>query len=89
MGPSGHFYSYWDRLLIIGTGCTLGRAPITKETFPNFREWCWVTRHPRVFRGFTGCQRTPGFWVVTAWYQSKGKRLPWELGVCRVRYTIT
>ena len=40
------------------------------------------------FRGLTGSQRTPRDWGVTAWYQSKGKRLPWELGGCRVRYTI-
>ena len=39
----------------------LGRAPRTKETLPNFREKCRVTRHSRVFRGFTGSQRTPGF----------------------------
>ena len=40
------FYSYIDHvwsLLIIGTGYTLGRAPRTKETLPNFREWCRVT----------------------------------------------
>ena len=40
------------------------------------------------FRGLTGSQRAPRVWGVTAWYQSKGKRLPWELGGCRVRYTI-
>ena len=40
------------------------------------------------FRGLTGSQRTPRIWDVTAWYQSKVKRLPWELGGCRVRYTI-
>ena len=40
------------------------------------------------FRGLRGSQRIPGFWGVTAWYQSKGKRLPWELGGCRVRYMI-
>ena len=58
------FYSHVDpvcSLLIIGTGCTLGRAPRTKETLPDFREWRRVTRHSRVFRGLTGCQRTPGF----------------------------
>ena len=44
---------------------TLGRAPSTKETLSDFREWCRVTRHSRVFRGLTGCQRTPGFWDVT------------------------
>ena len=43
----------------------MGRAPRTKETLPDFREWYWVTRHPRVFRGLTGCQRTPRFWGVT------------------------
>ena len=43
----------WDRL------CTLGRAPRTKETLSDFHEWCWVTRHSRVFRGLTGCQQTP------------------------------
>ena len=39
----------------------LGRAPRTKETLPDFREKCWITRHSRVFRRLTGSQRTPGF----------------------------
>ena len=26
--------------------CTLGRAPRTKETLPDFHEWHRVTRHP-------------------------------------------
>ena len=39
----------------------MGRAPRTKKTLPDFCEWCWVTRHSRVFRWLTGCQRTPGF----------------------------
>ena len=43
----------------------LGRAPRTKETPPDFREWCRVTRHPQVFCELTGCQRTPRFWGVT------------------------
>ena len=47
---------YWDKLY-------LGRAHRTKETLPDFREWCRVTRHPRVFRGLTGYQRTPDFGV--------------------------
>ena len=47
---------------MIGTSCIFGRAPRTKETLPDFHEWCLVTRHPRIFRGLTGCQRdTPGF----------------------------
>ena len=45
--------------------CTLGRAPHTKETLLGFCEWCRVTRHPRVFRRLTGCQRTPGDRGVT------------------------
>ena len=49
---------------LLGQVCTLGRAPRTKETLPDFYEWCRVTRHPRIFRRLTGCQRTPGFWGV-------------------------
>ena len=37
----------------------LGRAPHTKESLPDFLKWCRVTRHPLVFRGLTGSQRTP------------------------------
>ena len=58
----------------------LGRAPRTKETLPDFLKWRRVTRPPLVFRGLTGSQRTPGFWGVTAWYQSLGIRIPRELG---------
>ena len=39
----------------------LGRAPRTKDTLPDFLKWRRVTRHPLVFRGLTGSQRTPGF----------------------------
>ena len=49
----------------LGQVLYLGRAPRTKKTLPDFREWCRVTRHPRVFRGLTGCQLTPRFWGVT------------------------
>ena len=46
---------------LLGQVCTLGGAPRTKETLPDFHEWCRVTRHSQVFRGLTGCQRdTPG-----------------------------
>ena len=34
----------------------LGRALCTKETLIDFFEWCRVARHPRVFRGLTGCK---------------------------------
>ena len=71
-----------DYIALFGTGNAgfrqvlyLGRAPRTKETLPDFREKCRVTRHSRVFRGLTGSQRTPGVWGVTAWYQSLGIRL--------------
>ena len=43
----------------------MGRAPRTKETLPDFLKWRRVTRHPLVFRGLTGSQRTPGFRGVT------------------------
>ena len=43
----------------------MGRAPRTKETLSDFLKWRRVTRHPLVFRGLTGRQRTPGFWGVT------------------------
>ena len=43
----------------------LGRAPRTKDTLPNFHEWCRVIRHPRLFRRLTGCQRTPEFLGVS------------------------
>ena len=38
----------------------LGRAPRTKETLLDFLKWRRVTRHPLVFHGLTGSQRTPG-----------------------------
>ena len=90
LGPSGritHVIRYIAYIGLFGTGkCRfiqvlyLGRAPRTKETLPDFREKCQVTRHSRVFRGLTGSQRNPGFWGVTAWYQSLGIRIPRELG---------
>ena len=84
MGPSGRF-THVIVILMFGTGYMqvlyLGRAPGTKETLPDFREKCRVTRHSLVFRWLTGSQRTPGFWGVTAWYQSLGIRIHRELGL--------
>ena len=57
----GH-YVYWDIYIHV---LYLGRAPRTKETLPDFHEWHRVTRHPLIFRGLTGSQRTPGNWGVT------------------------
>ena len=68
MGPSGRFthvmiyLTVWDRFI---QELYLGRAPRTKETLPDFLKWRRVTRHPLVFRGLTGSQRTPGFWDIT------------------------
>ena len=80
MGPSGHYFTRMWTLCghykFLGQVCSLGRAPRTKETLPDFRKWCRVTRHPQVFCKLTGCERTPRFWGVTAWYQSLGTRVP-------------
>ena len=57
------YWTVWDRYMQV---LYLGRAPRTKETLPDFLKWCRVTRHPLVFRGLTGSQRTPGFWGVTS-----------------------
>ena len=70
MGLRGHFYPYLYQVIDIRTGLYLGRAPHTKETLPDFLKWHRVTQHPLVFRGITGSQRIPGFWGITAWYQS-------------------
>ena len=87
MGPRGHFYPYLyhcDYIGLLGTGFMqvfyLGRAPRTRETLPDFLKWPRVTRHPLLFRGLTGSQRTPEKWGVTAWYQSLGIQIPRELG---------
>ena len=68
MGPSGrigYILHILDCLEQVNAGFIqvlyLGRAPRTKETLPDFREKCRVTRHSRVFRGLTGSQWTPGF----------------------------
>ena len=88
MGPRSCFYPslyHCDYIGLLGIGFMqvfhLGRAPRTKETLPDFLKWRRVTRHPLVFRWLTGSQRTPGFWGVTAWYQSLGIRIPRELGL--------
>ena len=56
MGPSGRFTHgllYWivrtGSIQVIYRLCTKGRAPGTKETLPDFRERCRVTRHSRAF----------------------------------------
>ena len=78
-GPKWPFYSCCNYIGLLGTGFMqvmyFGRAPRTKETLPDFLKWRRVTRHPLVFRGLTGSQRTPRFRTS-------------QLGI-RVRYTNT
>ena len=75
MGPSGYFnhkllyWTVWDRFMQV---LYLGRASRTKETLPDFRKKCRVTRHSRVFRGLTGSQRTPGFGASHTSLNGKG-----------------
>ena len=73
-GPKWPFYSCCDYIGLFGTCFIqvlyLGRDPCTKETLPDFREICRVTRHSRVFRGLTGSQRTLGFWGVTGFFKN-------------------
>ena len=71
-GPKWPYLIYIAYIGLFGTSICrfvqvlyLGRAPRTKETLPDFREKCRVTRHSRVFHGLTGSQRTPGRWGVT------------------------
>ena len=71
-GPKWPYWIYIAYIGLFGTGICrfilvlyFGRASRTKETLPDFREKCRVTRHSPVFRGLTGSQRTPGFWGVT------------------------
>ena len=53
IGSKWPFYSCIWILMLLGQVmyrlCTKGRAPRTKETLPDFREKCRVTRHSRVF----------------------------------------
>ena len=62
--PKWSFHSCCNHIGLLGTGfmqvMSLGRAPRTKETLPDFRKRRRVTRHPLVFRRLTGSQRTPG-----------------------------
>ena len=56
------YWTVWDSYMQV---LYLGRASRIKETLPVFLKGIRVTRHPLVFRGLTGNQRTPGFWGVT------------------------
>ena len=65
IGPKWPFYSCCNYIRLLGTGFMQvmysDRAPYTKETLPDFLKLRRVARHPLVFRGLTGSQRTLGF----------------------------
>ena len=89
-GPKWPFYScwglyctVWDRYMQV---LYLGRALHTKETLPDFLKLRRVTRHPLVFRGLTGSQRTPEKWDVTVSHMSVGKG--WALEASRATPAI-
>ena len=71
-GPCVVIVNCWDRFY------TLGRAPRTNETLPDFREWCRVTRHPRVFHRLTSCQRTPGIGASHLMFGEERRRKGWR-----------
>ena len=74
MGPSGRIGYILHILDCLGQDVQvlyLGRAPRTKETLPDFLKWGRVTRHPFVFRGLTGSQRTPRFGASHNIYKKK------------------
>ena len=56
------YWTVWDRFMQV---LYLGRAPRTKETLPNFREKCRITRHSRVFPRVDGSSTDPRVWGVT------------------------
>ena len=68
MGPSGritHVIGYiglyctvWD---MICRCCGWVELPVQRRLCPIFLKWRRVTRHPLVFRGLMGSQRTPEF----------------------------
>ena len=46
---------------LLGQVCTLGRAPRTKETLPDFRKWCRFTRHSSGIPRVDGLSTDPRF----------------------------
>ena len=62
--PYYHVIGYIAYIGLFGTGkCRYSNwveLPVQRILL-DFLKWSWVTRHPLVFRGLTGSQRTPGF----------------------------
>ena len=78
MGPSGRIGYILHILDCLGQDMQvlyLGRASRTKETLPDFLKWCRVTRHPLVFHGLMGSQRTPGFGASQDYLGNHGTKL--------------
>ena len=56
--------AFWLELPVQRRLCPI----FVKSGVPGKRDsmvWCRFTRHPRIFRGLTGCQQTPRIWGVT------------------------
>ena len=64
IGPKWPFYScIWISgcLEQVLCRCCNWVELLVQRRLPDFQNWRRVTRHPLVFRGLTGSQRTPGF----------------------------
>ena len=74
------FYSRLDpkwSLCMVRTGYVLWvKLPVQGRLCPIFMSSVGLPDIHEYFRRLTGCQRTSGFWGVTAWYQSLGILVP-------------
>ena len=76
-------------LLIVGTIFVFWVELPVQKRLPDFHEWCRVTRHPRIFSGLTGCQRTPGFGASQLGIRAKVNDYLGSLVGVELRYTNT
>ena len=80
IGPKWPFYSCCNYIGLLGTSFMqvmyLGKAPCIKETLPDCLKWRRITRHPLIFRGLTGSQRTPGNGVLHNGLSMESKNTP-------------
>ena len=74
MGLSGRFYSCICLMVLFGTGYVLWvELPVQRRLCPIFVNSVGLSD---IHEYSAGCQRTPGEWGVTAWYQSLGTGVP-------------
>ena len=80
MGPSGRFYSCTClMILMLGQIVFWVELLVQRRLCPIFMCGAGLL-DIHDYRRLTGCQRTPGFRGIKAWYQSLGIRIPRELG---------